>query len=106
MRGFIDDTNGWDFAANDRTVFDGAVDDHGTHVAGIIGAKGGNGKGVAGVCWSVTLISGKFIGFSGGSALGATFGAGIGAVIGVFMAIDNKCIETNQLYNISYVPCW
>jgi subtilisin family serine protease len=45
--GFIDDTNGWDFAANDRSVFDGPSDDHGTHVAGTIGAKGG--KGVAGV---------------------------------------------------------
>lgn len=69
--GYIDDTNGWDFAANDRSVFDGPSDDHGTHVAGTIGAKGGNGKGVAGMCWSVTLISAKFLGQSGGSTLGA-----------------------------------
>ncbi|HYX35398.1 MAG TPA: S8 family peptidase [Oligoflexus sp.] len=69
--GLIDDTNGWDFAANNRSVFDGPSDDHGTHVAGTIGAKGGNGKGVAGVCWSVTLISAKFLGQSGGSTLGA-----------------------------------
>jgi subtilisin family serine protease len=38
-------TYGWDFAGNNNTVFDG-VDDHGTHVAGTIGAVGGNGKGV------------------------------------------------------------
>jgi subtilisin family serine protease len=69
--GFIDDTNGWDFAGNNRTVFDGPADNHGTHVAGTIGAKGGNGKGVAGVCWSVTLISAKFLGQDGGSTLGA-----------------------------------
>ena len=30
---------------------------HGTHVAGIIGAQGNNGIGVAGVCWSIKLIS-------------------------------------------------
>ena len=32
---------------------------HGTHVAGIIGAKGNNGIGVAGVCWNVSLVSFK-----------------------------------------------
>jgi subtilisin family serine protease len=69
--GFIDDTNGWDFAANDRSVFDGPSDDHGTHVAGTIGAKGRNGKGVAGICWSVTLISAKLLGQTGGSTFGA-----------------------------------
>lgn len=29
---------------------------HGTHVAGIAGAIGGNGKGVAGVSWNVRLF--------------------------------------------------
>ena len=31
--------------------------DHGTHVAGIIGAQGNNGLGVAGVAWDVRLVS-------------------------------------------------
>ncbi|MFM8856952.1 MAG: S8 family serine peptidase, partial [Actinomycetota bacterium] len=60
--GYVDDTNGWDFAHNDRTVYDGDSDDsHGTHVAGTIGAVGGNSIGVAGVNWNVTLISAKFL---------------------------------------------
>lgn len=45
--------------------------DHGTHVAGTIGAVGGNGKGVAGVCWSVKLISAKFLGRAGGTTANA-----------------------------------
>lgn len=32
-------------------------DEHGTHVAGIIGAEGNNAKGIAGVCWDVSLVS-------------------------------------------------
>jgi subtilisin family serine protease len=69
--GYVDDVYGWDWNANDRSVFDGTVDDHGTHVAGTIGAKGGNGKGVVGVCWNISMISGKFLGPSGGTTANA-----------------------------------
>jgi subtilisin family serine protease len=75
--GFIDDTNGWDFAGNNRTVYDGPasgttnVDSHGTHVAGTIGAVGNNGVGVVGVNWQVTMISGKFLGAQGGTTANA-----------------------------------
>ena len=69
--GYVDDVNGWDFGGNNNTVFDGVNDDHGTHVAGTIGAIGGNGKGVAGVCWSVKLISAKFLGSNGGTTANA-----------------------------------
>jgi len=49
--GFVDDVDGWDFAQDDASVFDDPVEDlHGTHVSGTIGARGGNGRGVAGVC--------------------------------------------------------
>jgi len=69
--GYVDDTNGWDFYNNDRTVYDGAGDEHGTHVAGTIGGSGGNGVGVAGVNWAVTMIPAKFLGSNGGSTTGA-----------------------------------
>lgn len=79
--GFVDDVNGWDFAHNDNTVFDYAlttyppaddyaldVDDHGTHVAGIVGALGNNANGVTGVNWQVSLLPLKFLGPTGGSS--------------------------------------
>ena len=69
--GYVDDVYGWDFDADDNTVYDGAVDDHGTHVAGTIGARGGNGVGVAGVVWNVKLLSAKFLGINGGTTANA-----------------------------------
>ena len=64
--GYVDDIHGWDFAHGDASVYDGEHDDHGTHVAGTVGAQGGNGLGVAGVNWRVTLVPVKFLGASGG----------------------------------------
>jgi subtilisin family serine protease len=69
--GYVDDVNGWDFLNNDNSVYDGSVESHGTHVAGTIGAEGGNGQGVAGVAWDVTMIPLKFMGASGGTTANA-----------------------------------
>lgn len=74
--GYVDDIRGWDFANNDNSVYDGKfgdnqTDDHGTHVAGTIGAVGGNGVGVVGVNWQVTIISAKFMGSKGGTTANA-----------------------------------
>jgi len=69
--GYVDDVYGWDFDGGDNSVFDGSGDDHGTHVAGTIGGVGGNGKGVAGVCWSVKLMDAKFLGRRGGTTANA-----------------------------------
>ncbi|MFM7038815.1 MAG: S8 family serine peptidase [Planctomycetaceae bacterium] len=69
--GYIDDTRGWDFAGGNNTIYDGVSDDHGTHCAGTIGATGGNGTGLAGVSWDVTMISAKFLGSGGGTTANA-----------------------------------
>lgn len=71
--GYVDDTRGWDFDGRSNNVNSGgANDDHGTHVAGTIGAAGGNGKGVAGVCWSgIKMISARFLGRRGGTTANA-----------------------------------
>lgn len=69
--GYIDDVRGWDFNANDNSIYDGTQDDHGTHVAGTIGAVGGNGIGVAGMVWNVQIITAKFLGGQGGTLANA-----------------------------------
>ncbi len=71
--GYVDDVRGWDFDGNSNNINSGgANDDHGTHVSGTIAGVGGNGTGVAGVCWSgVKLISGRFLGRRGGTTANA-----------------------------------
>jgi serine protease len=51
--GFIDDYLGWNTADDDDNIVGSS---HGTAVAGIIGAKGNNGVGVAGVNWDIKLM--------------------------------------------------
>jgi subtilisin family serine protease len=69
--GLVDDTYGWDFVNNDKIIYDGTGDDHGTHVAGTIGGVGNNGTGVAGVCWTVQMLNAKFLGDNGGTTANA-----------------------------------
>ena len=69
--GFVDDVRGWDFDGNNNSTYDGTQDDHGTHVAGTIGAAGGNAVGVAGVNWNITMIPAKFLGRRGGTTANA-----------------------------------
>jgi subtilisin family serine protease len=60
--GFTDDVRGFNFVNNNGTTFSGsATEDHASHVSGIAGAVGNNGVGVAGVNWSVGLMSLKFL---------------------------------------------
>lgn len=61
--GYIDDVNGWDAYNNDGTI---PSDQHGTHVSGIIGARGNNTTGVSGVNWNVKIM--RVAGSSGNSA--------------------------------------
>lgn len=56
--GYIDDIYGWNFAANNNQVVD--ENGHGTHIAGIVGARGGNNIGTSGVAPRVRLMILKY----------------------------------------------
>lgn len=56
--GYIDDVHGWNFVSNDHSLKDNHG--HGTHVAGIVGAEGGNGIGISGVAPKVSLMVLKY----------------------------------------------
>lgn len=56
--GLVDDVHGWNFAGNNNKLNDNHG--HGTHIAGIIGAEGGNGKGISGVSPKVSLMILKY----------------------------------------------
>jgi len=61
--GYIDDVNG----INAITGLGDPNDDngHGTHCAGILGAKGNNSTGIAGVSWNAKIAAAKFLDASG-----------------------------------------
>lgn len=52
------DIHGWNFVADNHDLSDNHG--HGTHIAGIIGAEGGNGKGISGVSPQVSLMILKY----------------------------------------------
>ncbi|MGI6253600.1 MAG: S8 family serine peptidase [Aminivibrio sp.] len=56
---------------------------HGTHVAGIIGAKGNNDIGVAGVNWAVGLLGVKVLGDDG-------WGSDAGVIAGLNYVLEQK----------------
>lgn len=61
--GYANDLHGFNAVDNLADPMD--ENGHGTHCAGIIGAEGDNGEGIAGVNWQVQIMPLKFIGPSG-----------------------------------------
>jgi subtilisin family serine protease len=61
--GYKDDYRGWNFVFDSNDPYDN--NQHGTHCAGIVGAVGNNGKGIAGVNWRVKMMALKFLGQDG-----------------------------------------
>jgi thermitase len=80
--GYIDDVYGVDLVTGR-----GSGDDHnghGTHVAGIIGARGDNDRGISGLCWKAKLISVRWMdadgrGYTGDAAEAIVYAVDRGA---------------------------
>lgn len=52
--GFVDDVYGWDFFNNDNTPLDD--NGHGTKISSVLGSKGNNNAGLAGILWNVKIM--------------------------------------------------
>ncbi len=108
--GYIDDYDGWNAYNNNGTITSA---DHGTHVAGISGAKGNNGIGVTGVNWNVKIMP-----IQASSATEATVVAGYSYVLkmrqlynqtngsqGSFVVVTNASFFTHG-GNVDDYPIW
>ena len=74
LNGFVDDYYGYDFANLDGNPLDD--DEHGTHCAGIVGARGDNSAGVVGANWQVGILPVK-VADANGDAFLSDIAAGI-----------------------------
>lgn len=87
--------HGWDFVSSGSGIDDndpmptGANEDHGTHVAGTIGAVGNNSSGVTGVCWQASIMSVRVLGATGS-------GSTADIIQGIEFAADNGAKVINM----------
>lgn len=86
---FVDDLIGWDFVNNDNNPLDD--NDHGTHIAGVIGATSNDAIGIAGINQRVGLMAVKAIAANG-----------IGSSSLVLSAFDYAVQHGAQISNHSY----
>jgi len=84
--GEFNDINGYNGTDNIKDPMDD--NGHGTHCAGIIGAEGDNGEGIAGINWHVKIMPLKFLGRGG-------FGSVNDAIEAINYAIDRKANGVN-----------
>ncbi|MDZ7832999.1 MAG: S8 family peptidase [Desulfobacterales bacterium] len=86
--GYVDDVMGWDWVDDDNNPMD--YNNHGTHCAGTIAAKGNNSEGITGVCWTANIMP-----LRSHSTLGA------GSDADIISAIQYACSNNADIINIS-----
>ena len=102
--GYVDDVNGWNAYNNSGKLTDNY---HGTHVAGIVGARGNNNVGVTGVNWETRMM---LIGGSSGNF------SVVAKAYGYAMAQKKLWLEssgqrganvvvTNSSFGVDYAKC-
>ncbi|MBU1131452.1 S8 family serine peptidase [Patescibacteria group bacterium] len=97
--GYIDDTAGWDFVLNiadPRPKFAGQYSklgiNHGTIVAGVIGAVGNNNFGLTGVSWKIKIMP-----------LRVMDGEGVGSTNLAYLAIKYAIDKGADIINLSII---
>lgn len=92
--------HGYDFVDDDDDPMD--LNGHGTHVAGLIGARGNNGVGTTGVCWKASIMAVRVLDSAGSGTTadiisGVNFAAAKGARV-INMSLGQHSYDT-ALYN-------
>ncbi|MGB0757151.1 MAG: S8 family serine peptidase [Patescibacteria group bacterium] len=96
--GYTDDFYGWNFLENNNNVIPDVADaefsaaQHGTIIAGVIGARGANGVGVAGMAWQIKIMPIKVLNNQGN-----------GDASQVARAIDYAVAQGADIINLSFV---
>ena len=88
--GHVDDLHGWNFALQSPQIDTAADAEHGTHVAGVIGAAAGNGIGIAGVAPNARIMALPFI------------SGGVGSTADAIAAIDYATRHGARVINASW----
>lgn len=104
--GYIDDWRGWNFYIGDNNPQAGRMSptasnvSHGTQVAGLIGAKGNNSKGIATISWDTSIMPLQVL-----SDSGTGWTSDIAAAI--YYAVDNGAdvinLSLGSFVNDSYI---
>ncbi len=87
--GYVDDVYGWNFVSNNAYPKTTSSSNHGSHVAGIIGATGSNNTGVIGMAPNVRMMALRFIGDTG-------TGSTSGAIRGIDYAVKKRVFAINN----------
>ena len=97
--GYIDDIHGWDFVQQDSSpspatgpMAEEEAAAHGSLVAGLIGAVGNNGVGVAGVAWTVDIMALRALNNVGS-------GSSLEVAEAIYYAIDNGADVVNLSFS-------
>ncbi|MCI5065486.1 S8 family serine peptidase [bacterium] len=91
--GYIDDVHGIDTFSDDSDPMDD--NDHGTHCAGIIGARGDNRIGMSGIAWNTQLMALKFLGAHGSGSI-------FDAIRAIDYAVDGGVDIVNASFGTTY----
>ena len=102
--GYIDDTHGWNAYLSNGNI---KSSDHGSHVGGIIGAKGNNDLGITGLNWDVSLMP-----VSASSSKTSVILEGYGYVLKqkkLWLETNGKkganVVVTNSSFGVDYADC-